>query len=70
MLRSDEMKINRIVGDGKIFLRRPNNQEFNPRSVVKHGGGSIMMWVCFDWNGIGQFIKFMEFYISKNTFQF
>lgn len=53
---SDETKINRIGPDGKRYVRRPINQEFNPRyvsRVVKHCGGSIMVWGCFWWNGVG-----------------
>ena len=53
VLQSDDMKINRIIGDGRIFLRRPINQEFNPHYiswVVKHGGGSIMVLGCFSCN--------------------
>ena len=74
-LQSDvsEMNINSIVGDGRIFLRCPISQELNAcyiSWVVKHGGGSIMVWGCFSWNSIGQFIKSMEFQIRTNTFQF
>ena len=62
MPRSDA--INLIVGDGRKLLRRPINKDFNPRYVswlVRHGGGSIMVWGCFSGIRLGQFIKFTEF---------
>lgn len=60
LLWSDETKINRLGPDGRRYVRRPINQEFNPRyisPVVKHGGGSIMVWGCFSWNGVGPIYK-------------
>lgn len=56
ILWSDETKINRVGSDGKMYVRRPNGCAFDPRyvsPVVKHGGGSIMVWACFSWNGVG-----------------
>lgn len=53
---SDETKINRIGQDGARHVRRPKGQAFNPRyvvPVVKHGGGSVNVWGCFSWNGVG-----------------
>lgn len=56
ILWSDETKINRMGPDGKRFVRRPKRKEFDPKyvsTVVKHGGGSINVWGCFSWNGVG-----------------
>lgn len=56
ILWSDETKINRIGPDGRRFVRRPKRREFDPKytsAVVKHGGGSINVWGCFSWNGVG-----------------
>lgn len=53
---SDETKINRIGQDGARHVRRPKSQAFRPKyviPVVKHGGGSINVWGCFSWNGVG-----------------
>lgn len=53
---SDETKINRISQDGARHIRRPKGQAYKPRfviPVVKHGGGSIYVWGCFSWNGVG-----------------
>lgn len=56
ILWSDESKFNRFSSDGKMYVRRPPNQEFNPKytiKTVKHGGGSVMVWGCFSWHGVG-----------------
>lgn len=56
VLFSDETKINRVGPDGRKYVRRPKCAAFNPRFVspiIKHGGGSIMVWGCFSWNGVG-----------------
>ena len=47
ILSNDETKINRIGPDGKTFVHREKNQEFNPRynlKTVKHGGGNLKIW--------------------------
>lgn len=56
ILWSDESKYNRFASDGKVYVRRPPNQEFNPKytlKTVKYGGGSVTVWGCFSWYGIG-----------------
>lgn len=56
VLWSDETKINLFGMDGRHFVRRPPGEAFNPkytRPTVKHGGGSIMIWGCFSWYGVG-----------------
>lgn len=45
-----------IGNDGRTWVRRPKNAELNPRyttKTFKHGGGSIMVWGCFSWRGVG-----------------
>lgn len=56
ILWSDETKINLFGSDGKRYVRRPANEQFNPKytkKTVKYGGGSIMVWGCFSWYGVG-----------------
>lgn len=56
VLWSDESKFNRFNSDGKVYVRRPPNQEYNPKytlKTVKHGGGSVIVWGCFSWYGVG-----------------
>lgn len=56
ILWSDETKINLFGNDCERNVRRPKGQEFNPRytkKTIKHGGGNVMVWGCFSWNGVG-----------------
>lgn len=57
ILWSDESKINLFGPDGsRHHVRRPKNTEYSSRytvKTIKHGGGSIMVWACFSWNGTG-----------------
>ena len=53
---TDESKFNIFGSDGKQFVRRPPNKEFDPhytKKTLKFGGGSIMVWGCFSSSGIG-----------------
>lgn len=54
---SDETKINLFNSDRGIHhVRRPPNAAYNPKytiKTVKHGGGNIMVWGSFSYNGVG-----------------
>ena len=55
VLWTDESKFNIFGSDGKQFVRRPPNKEFDPhytKKTPKFGGGSIMVWGCFSSSGI------------------
>ena len=50
VLWSDESKFNRCSFDGKVYARRPPNQENNHKYTIKtinHGGGKVFVWGCF-----------------------
>jgi transposase len=53
---SDETKINCIGSDGQKWLWNKANEGLSDQLVQgtqKHGGGSMMMWGCMSWKGIG-----------------
>lgn len=53
---SDESKFNIFGSDGRKYVWRRPNTEFQARHVrptVKHGGGSVLVWGCMSWNGVG-----------------
>jgi transposase len=53
---SDETKINRFGSDGKKWVWKRQGEQLNKRLIeptFKHGGGSLMMWGCMSWEGVG-----------------
>jgi transposase len=53
---SDETKINRIGSDGQEYVWKKKGEGLIAREVqgtVKFGGGSLMVWGCIGWNGVG-----------------
>ena len=57
---SDETKINCIGSDGKKWAWKKAGEGLSNRLVqgtVKFGGGSLMMWGCMTWEGVGMACK-------------
>lgn len=57
---SDETKINRIGSDGQLYVWCPRGEGLTDRRcqpTVKFGGGSIMLWGCMTWAGVGKVAK-------------
>jgi len=53
---SDETKINRLGSDGRKWAWKKAGEGLSDRLVnetVKFGGGSLMMWGCMLWEGVG-----------------
>jgi len=53
---SDETKINRFGSDGRQWAWKKKGERLSERLVqptVKFGGGSLMMWGCMSWKGVG-----------------
>jgi len=53
---SDETKINRIGSDGKVYVWKKKGGPLTDREIngtLKFGGGSLMVWGCMGWNGVG-----------------
>ncbi len=54
---SDETKIELFGINSIRRVWRKKKDEYNPRNTiptVKHGGGNIMLWVCFSAKGTGR----------------
>ena len=45
--------------DGQWTWRKPQhaNKDYHVQGTFKHGGGSLMLWGCMTWNGVGQACK-------------
>lgn len=57
---SDETKINRIASDGRKWCWKQPRSGLSDRVVsgtVKFGGGSVMVWGCFCFAGVGYMAK-------------
>ena len=53
---SDETKINCLGSDGRKWAWTKTGEGLNERLVqgtVKFGGGSVTVWGCFMWEGVG-----------------
>lgn len=53
---SDETKVNRLGSDGAQWFWNASNEEIRDhhlQHLYKHGGGSVMLWGCFLWDGPG-----------------
>ena len=56
---SDECSIQLWQASRDHRIRRTPLEKFHPDCVaptVKHGGGSLMVWACFNWDGLGLII--------------
>ena len=56
MIWSDETKINRLGSDGRKWAWKKPGEGLSERlveSTVKFGGGSVMVWGCMLWEGVG-----------------
>jgi hypothetical protein len=52
----DESKFNLFASDGRQYCWRRNGERLLDQHVqptVKFGGGSIMVWRCMSWEGVG-----------------
>ena len=56
MVWSDETKINRLGSDGMKWAWKRNGEGLSDRlaeGTLKFGGGSLMVWGCMLWDGVG-----------------
>jgi len=57
---SDETKINRLGSDGRKWVWKKAGEPLSDRLVegtLKFGGGSLMVWGCMLWDGVGYVCK-------------
>ena len=60
VLFADESKFEIFGNKRRIYVRRRKNAKlvsFCFRATVKHGGGTIQVWGCFSYNGVGDLYK-------------
>jgi len=60
VLWTDESKFGLLGCKRRLRVWRETGRELKDRHLqktVKHGGGNIMVWGCFSWEGVGQLIE-------------
>ena len=68
---SDETKINLFGSDGIHWCYKRKDTQLKPQHVqqtVKHGGGSVMVWSCITWSGVG-FLVFIDGNMDKQLYK-
>ena len=56
---SDESRFALFESDGRVRVWRRSGEAYNEDCIqptVKFGGGSVMFWGCFGWDGVGPLI--------------
>ena len=59
---SDESKFELLSSGKRKYTWRKSVEEFKLKQLqptVKHGGGSLMIWGCFSYHGVGK-LKFIK----------
>lgn len=60
VLWTDESKFEIFGTHRRQYVRRKVGERFNPTCIlptVKHGGGSVMVWGSFSYDGVGELVK-------------
>lgn len=68
---SDETKINRFGSDGINWCYKRFDESLRPEQVnqtIKHGGGSVMIWSCITWEGVG-YLVFIDSTMDKHLYK-
>ena len=60
VLWSDESKFEIFGSHRRQHVRRKVKERYNSKCIaptVKHGGGSVIVWGCFSYDGVGELVK-------------
>lgn len=67
---SDECKFNLFQSDGRCFVYRKDGtrlEDINLSPTVKFGGGSVIVWACFNTKGVGNLV-FIDGIMDKQQY--
>ncbi len=70
VLLSDDSKVNLFESDGVQHVWRCPREEYQENcafTIVKRGGGSIMVWGCMNTAGTGE-LRFIEWNMDSNMY--
>lgn len=60
VLWTDESKFEVFGQNRRFYVRRSKTEKLRPECLaptVKHGGGSVMVWGCFSYAGVGDLVQ-------------
>ena len=69
----DESQFEIHGNNRRVYVRRRNGERFLNqclKSTIKHGGGSIQVWGCFSFNGVGSFYRIKGILEKSNIILF
>lgn len=72
VLWTDESKFEIFGQKRRIYVRRGPSEKMHPDTVtptVKHGGGSVMVWGCFSYAGVGDLYR-IKGTLDKNGYHY
>lgn len=71
VLFSDESSFELFSSKYRIHVRRRSTEKFKDECLqptVKHGGGTIMVWGCMSWYGLGMPLRVLQGSVNKEVY--
>ena len=70
ILLTDESKVQLYGNSRRLYVRRRSNERMLNecvKSKVKQDGGSIQVWGCFSYNGVGDLYRIIDILTNEKV---